>query len=148
MQNQDIRPSITPIDPKGVPRAPVPYYIEIEPAAQVAAGANVVVRYTVGPRDFVCKGWGFTSERVGVPLQGMYFKIGIVDLGASIRFQPFRFHATCVTGTNPGLADQPKTDFPDEAPWNFSQLTTIEVEFENIGALPCTPTLVLCGYLN
>ena len=143
-----VRPPIKPIDPRGVPRAPVPYYIEMEPAAAVPAGANVVVRNTLGPRDFVCKGWGFTSAPVGFPAAGQYFKIGIVDIGASIRFQPFRFHVTPIIGTNPGVGDQAKTDFPDEAPWTFSKQTTIEIEFENIGALADLPTLVLHGYLD
>lgn len=139
---------ITPIDPKGVPRAPVPYYIELEPDIQVAAGANAVVRYTLGPRDFVCTGFGFTSDRVGWPPVGQLFRIGINDIGASTRMQPHRFHVTPVTGSNPGFGDQPAVDFPEEAPWTFTTLTTIEVEFENIGALPCTPTLVLKGYLK
>ncbi len=138
---------LVPIDPKGVPRAPVPYYIEIEPAGQVAAGANVVVRYTVGPRDFVCTGFGFTSQQVGVPAAGMLFKLGIVDIGASIRFQPHRFHATPVTGANPGFGDQPSVEFPGKLTWTFTSLTTVEVEFENIGALACLPTLVLIGFL-
>lgn len=138
---------LTPIDPKGVARHNVPYYIEIEPAAQVPAGANVVVRYTIGPRDFICLGFGFTSQPVGVPPAGQYFKLGIVDIGASIRFQPHRWHATPVIGTNPGVGDQAHAEFPEEAPWTFTHLTTVEVEFENIGALPCLPTLVLTGYL-
>jgi hypothetical protein len=121
--------------------------VEIEPPAAVAAGANVVVRYTFGPRDFVCKGFGFTSAPVGVPAQGMYFRLGIMDIGASIRFQPHRWHATPVTGSNPALGDQPAFMFPDEAPWTFSGQTTVEVEFENIGGIACLPTLVLTGYL-
>ncbi len=141
------RPPITPVDPKGVARANVPYYIEIEPPAQVAAGANVVVRYTVGPRDFVCIGFGFTSQAVGVPAAGQLFRLGIVDIGASIRFQPHRFHATPVTGSNPGVGDRPFTEFPKEAPWVFTSQTTIEIEFENIGALLCLPTLVMVGFL-
>lgn len=141
------RPTISPIDPRGVTRANVPYFIEIEPPAQVAAGANVVVRYTLGPRDFICEGFGFTSQGVGVPIAGMYFKMGIVDIGASISFQPHRFHVTPVTGSNPATGDQPAVKFPEKAPWTFSAQTTIQVEFENIGALPCTPTLVLTGYL-
>ncbi len=142
------RPQITPIDPKGVARANVPYFIEIEPAAAVAAGANVVVRYTVGPRDFVMKKFGFTSSLVGVPPTGQFFKIGITDIGASIRFQPFRFHVTPITGANPGTGDQPAVELPEEAPWTFTAQTTIEVEFENIGAIACLPTLVLSGYLT
>jgi len=141
------RPLITPIDPKGVARANIPYWIEIEPAVQVAAGANGVVRYTLGPRDFVCDGFGFTSENVGVPAAGQLFKIGIQDIGASIRFQPHRFLVSAVTGDNPGLSDNQAMKFPPEAKWTFMAQTTIEVEFENVGLLPCTPTLVLTGYL-
>lgn len=140
------RPDFVPIDPKGVPRANVPYFIEVEPPAAVAAGATVVVRYTFGPRDFVCKGFGFTSAGVGFPAAGMYFKLGIRDLGASISFQPHRWHVTPVTGTNPAVGDQDFAEFPAEAPWIFTSQTTVEVEFENIGALACLPTLVLVGY--
>lgn len=140
--------NIVPIDPKGVARAPVPYFIEIEPPAAVAAGATAQVRYTLGPRNFVCKGLGFTSAPVGVPAAGQWFKIGILDIGASIRFQPHRWHTTATIGSNPGTSDQQYMEFPKEAPWTFSQQTTIEVEFENIGALACLPTLVLVGYLT
>ncbi len=141
------RPNLSPVNPALVARGNVPYYIEIEPAAQVAAGANAVVRQNVGPRDFVCTGFGFTSQAVGVPAAGMNFKIGIVDIGASMRFQPHRFHVTPVIGSNPGVGDQSAHEFPVEARWTFTRLTTIEIEFENIGALACTPTLVMTGYI-
>jgi len=126
----------------------VPYLIEIEPPAQVAAGANAVVRQVVGPRDFVCTGFGFTSQPVGIPPAGQYFKISIEDIGGSTRFQPHRFHVTPVIGTNPGVGDQSPFEFPKEARWTFTSFTTIECVFENIGALACTPTLVLLGYLT
>jgi len=141
-------PAITPVEERLVTRANVPYLIEIEPQAQVAAGANAVVRQVVGPRDFVCTGFGFTSEPVGVPAAGQYFKISIEDIGGATRFSPARFHVTPVIGTNPGVGDQSPFEFPKDAPWTFTSLTTIEVVFENLGALPCTPTLVLIGYLT
>ena len=74
-------PAITAVDESVVPRANVPYFIEVEPPAQVAAGANAVVRTVVGSRTFVCTGFGFTSEAVGVPAAGQYFKISIEDIG-------------------------------------------------------------------
>lgn len=140
--------NLTPVDPKGVPRANVPYFIEMEPPAQVAAGATVVVRFTIGPRNFKCTGFGFTSQNVGFPLAGQLFRLGIVDIGASIRFQPHRWHATPITGSVPGVDDRPYVDFPGKVEWTFAAQTTVEVEFENIGALACTPTLVLAGYLE
>lgn len=143
-----IAPEIQPISSKGIPRANVPFFLEIEPPAVVAAGGTVTVNYTVGPRDFVCIGFGFTSSPVGFPVAGTYFKIGILDIGSSIRFQPHRFHVTPVVGTNPATSDKDYVNFPEQAPWTFSRLTTISVEFENIGALPCLPTLVLVGYLT
>lgn len=142
------RPDLTAIDPKGVARHPVPYYVEVEPPLAVAAGATAVTRYTFGPRDFICTGFGFTSQAVGVPAAGMYFKIGIRDIGASISFQPHRWHVTPVVGTNPAVGDQRAVEFPEKAPWTFTSQTTVEVEFENIGALACVPTLVLTGYLE
>lgn len=139
--------NLVPVDPRGVPRHNVPFFIEIEPVAAVAAGATGVVRFTRGPRDFICTGFGFTSAAVGVPPAGMNFKIGILDIGTSIRFQPVRFHVTPVVGMNPATADKAYMEFPEEARWKFDPQTTIEVEFENIGALACLPTLVLVGYL-
>lgn len=145
---RNVRPPVQPISSKGVPRANVPYLIEIEPPAVVAAGATVTVNYTVGPRDFVCKGMGFTASAVGIPPAGQYFKIGILDIGSSIRFQPHRWHVTAFTGVNPAAADKEWTEWPEEAPWIFEHQTTISVEFENIGAIACLPTLVLVGYLS
>ena len=145
---RNVGPPVQPISSKGVPRANVPYFIEIEPPAVVAAGATVTVLYTVGPRDFVCIGLGFTSSPVGIPPVGQYFKIGILDIGSSIRFQPHRWHVTPVIGTNPTTSDKDYVEFPDEARWTFEKQTTISVEFENIGAIACLPTLVMVGYLS
>jgi len=137
-------PQITPIDPRGVPRAMLPQFIEIEPAA-VAAGATVNVRYTVGPRHFVCTGMGYTSAPVGIPAAGMRFRINIQDIGASVFFAPVRFLARPVFGSDEALSDTAYIELPVK--WQFDRMTTINVEFENIDAIACTPTLVLIGYL-
>jgi hypothetical protein len=44
-----------------------PWFINLEPAAAVAAGATGQVDYTQGFMDFVCLQIGFTSESVGFP---------------------------------------------------------------------------------
>lgn len=140
------RPFTNPVDPKGVPLERVPYFLQIQPAAQVAAGAIVQVIYTVGVRDFVATKIGFTSEPVGFPASGQQFEVAIRDIGTSIDFEPHRWNITPVVGTNPGDSDCAPLDLPVE--WRFFARTSIRVEFENIGALACTPTLVFIGYLD
>lgn len=133
---------VTPIDSKGVPRARVPQYINIEPVAVIAAAATGTVLYTVGPRNFVMTGWGFTSQEVGVPAARMPFKLNIQDIGGSIFFAPIRFLVNCIVGP----MDKDYVDLP--VPWRFEKNTTISCEFENIGAQACLPYLVLVGYLE
>jgi hypothetical protein len=139
-------PRITPVDTKGVPRAALPQFIQIEPPAAVAAGATVNVRYTVGPRNFVSTGMGYTSQPVGIPAAGQRFRINIQDVGGSVFFAPVRFLARPVFGCDEGTSDKSYIDLP--APWRFEANTTINVEFENIGLIACIPTLVLIGYLE
>lgn len=143
---QGVRPPITPIDQAGVARARVPYFIPIEPAAQVAAGAVVTVTYTLGPRNFVWTHLGMTTEAVGFPAAGVDFRINIEDVGLSQFFAPVRFLVRPVTGNNPATSDNSAFELP--TPWTFFAQTSIIAEFENIGALNCTPTLVLVGYLE
>jgi hypothetical protein len=141
------QPIITPIDTAGVKRLPVPYFINIEPVAQVGVGAIVVVTYTVGPRDFVWTHLGQTTEGVAFPSgAGMPFKVGIQDVGLSTYMQPFRFLARPVVGSNPNTSDNAAFELPVQ--WRFKGSTTITVEFENIGAMLCLPTIVLVGYLD
>jgi len=140
------RAPMTPIDQAGVARAKVPYFIQIQPVAAVAALAMVTVTYNLGPRDFWWTHLGFTTDAVGFPAAGMDFRINIEDVGLSQFFAPFRFLPRAVTGNNPATSDNPSFELP--APWKFYAQTSIIVEFENIGALNCTPTLVLVGYLE
>lgn len=140
------RPPMTPIDQAGVARAKVPYFIQIQPVAAVAAAAMVTVTYTLGPRNFWWTHLGFTTNAVGFPAAGVDFRINIEDVGLSQFFAPFRFLPRAVTGNNPATSDNPAFQLP--APWKFYAQTSIVVEFENIGALNCTPTLVLVGYLE
>lgn len=138
---------ITPLDTKFAARERVPYFIHIEPTAQVAAGALVTVTYTVGPRDFVVTHIGWTSEGVAFPSgAGMPFKLNIQDVGASTYFAPFRWLARAAFGNNPNTSDNSAFELPVE--WRFKAQTSIIVEFENIGAINCTPYLVLVGYLD
>lgn len=140
---------LTPIDQKGVPRAPLPQFIEIEPVAAVAAGATGNVRYTIGPRNFVCTGMAYTSQPVGIPAAGMRFRINIQDIGASVFFAPFRFLARPVFGSDEGLSDSSYIELANgKATWTFQRQSIINVEFENIDAIACIPTLVLVGYLE
>lgn len=140
-------PIVTPIDSKGLVRSLVPYFIHIEPIAQVAAGATAIVNYTQGPRDFILTHIGWSSEGVAWPSgAGMPFKINIQDIGASIFFAPFRFLLRAVTGNNPNTSDNPAFELPVQ--WRFQAQTTISVELENFGAIACTPYIVLCGYLE
>jgi len=135
---------MTPIDRAGMARAEVPYFIQIQPVAAVAALQMVTVTYTLGPRDFWWTHLGFTTDAVGFPAAGVDFRINIEDVGLSQFFAPFRFLPRAVTGNNPATSDNPAFELPMK--WKFYAQTSIVVEFENIGALNCTPTLVLIGY--
>lgn len=147
MGGQQIRPPLTPIDRAGVMRAKVPYFIQVEPAAFVAAGAVVTVTYTMGPRDFWWTHLGWTTDGVAFPGGGgMDFRLNIQDVGLSQFFAPFRFLIRAVTGNNPHTSDNAAFELP--APWKFYAQTSIIVEFENIGAMNCTPTVVFAGYLE
>jgi hypothetical protein len=145
-RNQQAKPVITPIDPRGVPRAKVPYFIDIEPAAQVAAGATVTVTYTLGPRNFTCTHLGWTTQGVGFPAAGVDFKINVLDVGMSTFWAPFRWLPRAIGGNNPATSDN--AAFELGASWTFQHGTSIQVEFENIGALNCLPYVVLHGYLD
>lgn len=134
------------IQARQVKYASIPYFIQVQPAANVPAGSTVQVEYTVGVRDFICTNLGFTSSPVGVPAQGQVFNLGLEDVGMSRQFQPDRWNTTAVFGSNPALSDQPAFLMP--VPWPFKAHTTIRIEFENIGTLACLPTLVLVGYLG
>lgn len=138
-------PAMTPVDRKGVPVEPVPQFIEFEPAAIAPAATGQVV-YTVGVRDFVCTQIGFTSQPVGLPLAGQRFKLSIRDIGSSTSFEPFRWNATTALGANVGIGMTQPFQLPVK--WRFLAKTSIRVEFENIGTLPCIPNLVLTGYLD
>ncbi len=138
---------ITPIDARGVPRIDVPYVIYIEPPAQVAAAQTTTVIYTVGEsRTFVWTHLGFSSQAVGVPAAGQPFKVLIQDLGMSQRFGAQRWLMRPLIGSNPALSDSPAIELPRS--WDFTPRTSIQVEFENFGTLPCTPYLVMLGYLD
>lgn len=137
---------IVPVDAKGVPMAPVPQFIQFQPAAQVLAGATGLVTYTVDVRDFICTHVGYTSQGVGFPALGMVFNLQITDVGASRTFQPFFWNTTAALGTNPATSDHGPLELP--VPWRFAAKTTVRVEFQNTGALACTPTVVLIGYLD
>ena len=135
------------IDPQGIPRAEVPYFILVDPAAAVAAAATAVVNMTMPPRDFVWTHMGFTSADVGIPAAGPDFRIRMRDVGASIDFTPGnRFRIRAITGTNAGTSD--KGAFELSKPWRFKALTTLMAEFENLGGIASTPHLVLHGYLD
>ena len=139
-------PSMTPVDRKGVPLAKVPQFIEFEPPAAVAAGATGQVIYTVGVRNFICTHLGFTSAPVGVPLADQRFKISIRDIGSNTSFEPHRWNTTSALGRNQGIGDV--KPFRLSVEWEFQAKTSIRVEFENIGTLPCMPNLCMIGYLD
>lgn len=139
-------PQMTPVDRKGVALEPVPQFIEFEPPAAIAAAATGQVVYTVGVRDFVCTHIGFTSQPVGLPLAGQRFKISIRDIGSNTSFEPHRWNTTSALGRPTATGALQPFALPKE--WRFLAKTSIRVEFENVGALACTPNLVLIGYLD
>ncbi len=139
------RNRIEPYQPEDGVRAQVPYFIHLEPLAQVAAGATATVTYTVGPRDFVWTDLGFSSEEVGVPAAGQRFKVRLQDVGGSMFFGPIRWLMSAVTGSH-GTND--KDMFKLSVPWRFNKQSSMTAEFENLGAVAATPYMVLHGYLD
>ena len=136
---------IEPHQPEDGIRAPVPYFIHLEPVAQVAAGATATVTYTIGPRPFVWTHMGFASEEVGFPATGQRFKVNLQDVGGSTFFAPVRWLMSCVNG-NHGTNDKAMIELA--VPWRFDRMSSLIAEFENMGALAATPYLVLHGYLD
>lgn len=132
---------ITPVDARGVPRNEVPYWINIEPPAAVAAGGTTVVPEAIGPRDFVWTHVAFRSQEVGVPPVEQPFKVLMTDIGDSTIFGARRWNVRAAIGVNKDAFELPK-------PWRFRAKTTLQVEFENTGGLAAIPTLVLHGYLD
>ncbi len=134
------------IPPEEVKYATVPYFIQIEPAAVVAAGVTQEENYTVSVRDFICTHLGFITTLVGVPPAAQVFDISIEDVGMSRTWQPHRWSTAAVIGNDSGVSTRSAFELP--AKWKFEARTTIRVEFENRGTLACLPTLVLVGYLG
>ena len=121
----------------------VPYFIEFEPDANVLAGTTGQVIHTIAWRDFVCTQVGFSGTKVGFPDPSVQpFKIMVEDIGASRMWQPQRWDI----GSFIGEANNSARELP--MPWVFKEKTSIRVEFENLGAIDCTPRLLLIGYLD
>jgi len=120
----------------------VPYFIQFEPDAQVAAGGTGQDEHTISWRDLVCTHVGFNSELVGFPASNMPFEVSVEDISAQRNWQPHRWDVSTFTG-NINVAAQPLP-----YPWVFKEKTTIRVVFENLGGLAATPRLLLAGYLD
>jgi len=121
----------------------VPYFIEFEPDAAIAAGATDQVMHTIAWRDFVATKIGFSCDKVGFPTASYQpFKVMVEDVSASRQWQPHRWDITAYVGQGENSVQ----DLPH--PWIFKEKTSIWVEFENISAFQTTPRLLLAGYLD
>ena len=140
-------PGLHVIDEKDAMLARQPWYVEFEPPVAVGGGATALVNYTQGFRDFVCTGWGFTSDTVGFPAAPGRWRLTIEDVQAQRPFQPVAFDVTCVIGGNFGIADSNYVDLP--VPWIFLEKSQIRLQFTNRDpAIAAIPTAVLVGYLT
>lgn len=136
---------VMPIDPRQVGHAEVPYLLNFEPAAVVAAAATVTVTIVMGPRDFMCTHIGFSTTEVGLPARQQRFKLNVRDMGDSIVWAPARFLINAVVGSG---GNTEKNLQKLSKPWRFRRGTSIVVELENVGAIACLPSFVMHGYLT
>lgn len=147
-QTDKIISGIQAVDAHGMLRNKVPFIVNVEPNAQVAAGAVVVVRWTNGTgRIFWNTHIGHTTQGVVWPGGGgQPFKINIQDESFSHFYGPTRWLARGVIGSNPNTSDNAAFELPVAYP--FEKQVTVTVEFENIGTINCLPYLELVGYLE
>ena len=131
---------------KDLPLVTVPQFIEFEPAANIAAGATGVVRYTMPVRDFVWAQLGFHTDLVGVPAARQRCRLEIRDIGSSMDFQPMPWLVSPIVGYEDG--SRVCLELLPEQRWLFKAQTTVEVTFSNISGLPYLPTLIMGGWLE
>ncbi len=126
-------------------RARMPYWITARPPAVVAAGGVAILNIQTPTRDFVWTHIAFNSVQVGFPLTGMPFRVQIIDLTSQTWFADQRFDISGVCGSDQTISQNPM--IPIAFPWTFSKQGTLQVEFQNLGAIATTPTLTFHGFL-